>query len=239
MINDYINIKFVEIINIRGLKSPQIKMYNHCYKNNKLIYDWFIFFDMDEFIFLNNIYNIKSFLIQKKFNKCQRIQLNWVMHSDNNKIYYENKSLFERFPERENNIRGKIVGGQQGIKSIIRGNLNINITCPHIINKCLISCDGFGRKKKIENIITSISDLKYYYIDHFYSKSTEEFINKLFKGSVSDINAFNKSNLIPKLNRIKVYFSISKITLLKIQYIENKTHINLSYYKNNINNILL
>ena len=160
--------------------------------------------------------------------------MNWVRHTDNNKIYYQDRSLFKRFPEIENLTKKKF-GGTQGIKSIIRGNLNINITCVHTINKKLNSCDGFGNKKEVQNIVTNTSDFFYYYIDHFYSKLTEEFINKLFRGSATDITAFNKSNLIPKLNRIKVYFAINKITLEKINYIENKTNINLSEYKNKIN----
>ena len=50
-------------------------MLNECYNNNYDKYDWFIMFDMDEFIFLRNYSNLKDFLSQKIFNKCQRIQL--------------------------------------------------------------------------------------------------------------------------------------------------------------------
>ena len=60
-----------------------------------------MFYDIDEFIHLKNYINIKLFLNENKFNKCQRIALNWVMHTDNNLIHYDNRSLFERFPEKE------------------------------------------------------------------------------------------------------------------------------------------
>ena len=72
---DYIGNKFVEIIDIRGIVAPQVKAMEDCRKKNYKKFDWLIFFDMDEFIFLREYHNIKDFLIQKKFNKCQRIQL--------------------------------------------------------------------------------------------------------------------------------------------------------------------
>ena len=46
-----------------------------CRKNNFKKFDWLIFFDMDEFIFLKNYSNVKEFLNQKIFEKCQIIQL--------------------------------------------------------------------------------------------------------------------------------------------------------------------
>jgi hypothetical protein len=64
---DYINNKYVEIINYRGKVKIQIPILNDCYKNNKRKYDWFLFFDMDEFIFLKNYTSIKYFLNEKKF----------------------------------------------------------------------------------------------------------------------------------------------------------------------------
>ncbi len=97
VLHNDINNGFVKIINFRGLIGAQIKEYQHCYKENYKKYDWLIFFDMDEFIFLKNYKNIKKFLKKKIFNKCQRIQLNWIFHTDNNLLYYDNRPLAERF----------------------------------------------------------------------------------------------------------------------------------------------
>lgn len=61
------------------------------------------------------------------------IYLNQVMHTDNEQIYYNNKSLFERFPKYTLNFDEKI-----GItKIILRVNLDhIKIGNPHItVNK--------------------------------------------------------------------------------------------------------
>ena len=190
-------------------------------------YNWLILYDMDEFIFLKNYNNIKLFLNRKIFNKCERIQLNFLFHTDNNLLYYDNRSLKERFPIKEKRARMKKKGGHSVIKSIIRGNISINqIDDPHTINHKLISCDGFGSIKIIENIRTNISDFNYFYIIHYFSKSTEEFIKKLMRGS-----AFHGNKTEKKISRIKEYFSINDITLKKIDFIEKETKINCSLYR--------
>lgn len=78
--------------------------------------------------------------------------------------------------------------------------------------------------KKLLGIVTDISDLDYYYIDHYYSKSTEEFINKLNKG-----DALFYDN---RMERIETYFSQNKISREKIDYFENSTGLNLTKFKN-------
>ena len=75
VISYYIKSGYVKIINFRGQNKIQLKAMNDCYKNNFLKYNWFMFFDMDEFIFLKNIYDIKSFLNQSIFDECQIILL--------------------------------------------------------------------------------------------------------------------------------------------------------------------
>ena len=184
---------------------------------------------------MRNFSNIKDFLNQNKFNKCQRIQLNWLFHTDNNQLYYENRTLADRFPETDKRWKGKKIGGAEGIKSIMRGNLDFKIHNVHVLNKSLISCDGFGNIKKVHGIITDESDHYYNYIDHYWSKSTEEFVNKLIRGSV----ALGTSDSL-YMRRINMYFQLCDMTLEKINYIENKTKINLTKFKiilyNNSNN---
>ena len=160
----------------------------------------------------------------------KNIYLNWVFHTDNNLLHYDNRSLSVRFPIIEEKARGKKKGGDQGIKSILRGKIDVKIYDVHIISKNLKSCDGFGNLKEVQNIITNESDFYYYYINHYYCKSTEEFINKLKKGSVSHGN----NNIEHMLKRINMYFSFNEVTEDKINYIENMTKLNLSNYRNRI-----
>lgn len=227
-INDYINDKFVEIINFRGKKRALLQMMNDCYRKNFRNYDWLIFFEIDEYIYLKDITSIKTFLNHTKFNKCQRIQLNWVFHTDNNFLYYENRPLKVRFPEIEEKAQKNINNISQGIKSILKGHIpNIKIKCVHTLNSKLKSCDAFGNIRKVNGIITSQPDFRNFYIDHYNFKSTEEFIKKINTGCA----LFYKDN---QIDRIRVYFEINKITIEKIHLIEKGTGLNLSEIRNKI-----
>ncbi len=170
---------------------------------------------------MRNINNIKQFLTEKKFLNCKSIYLNWIKHKDNNLLYYENKSIFERFPEiykNKNYCKGK---------TIIRGNIKTfhSHSC-HVLDKRVPKCNGFG---KIINFKKTFfcpkPDLKYYYIDHYEFKSTEEFINKINNGDCRF--GYGRKN---KLFRIKEYFKFNKITFEKIHLMENKTGLYISNY---------
>ena len=66
-------------------------------------------------------------------------------------------------------------------------------------------------------------DYKYNYIDHYFCKSTEEFVNKINKGDALYINQENLKD------RIRVYFAINNRTKEKVDYMKNfiKTNISL------------
>ena len=171
IITDYIKLNFVKIINYRGQRAKQLKMYQDCYMAHHNNYDWIIFYDIDEYIYLKNYNNIKNFLIQKKFDKCQSIYLNWVIHTDNNLKYYDNRTLSERFPEinkNKNYCNGK---------TIIRGYMEgIKMQTTHKLDMRIGRCDGFGNLFKSKGIFCVKPDFKYYYINHYQFKSIEEFI---------------------------------------------------------------
>lgn len=222
IIKEYINEDFVEIKNWRGMKSPQMKIYNNCYKNNYEKYDWLIFNDIDEYLYLKSYNNIKDYLSKRKFKNCENIQLNWLLYTDNNLIHYQNKSLKIRFKEKDPNRNFRKISKFSNGKSILRGHIpNIKITNFHCISNDLKTCDGFGIERKILK-----PDYKYYYFKHYYCKSTEEFIDKLKKGDVYQMQ--NK-------NKIRFYFSYNKITKEKLNYIEKTIKENLAYYKNKLN----
>ena len=216
VLSDYIKSKYAKIKNFRGQSTIQIKILNDCYKNNYKKYDWFVMADMDEFIFLDKFKNIKTFLSERRFIKCNLIHLNRLFHTDNNQLYYKNKSLFQRFPEYQTEVTT--------VKSIIRGKKsNIRIKHQHIINKKYKACNGFG---EFINRTKQHTYFKYYYFDHFYFKSTEEFIEKINRGDCY----FASSNRL-KFRKIKYYFSHNKITEEKIKLFEKKTGINLEFFK--------
>ena len=226
-INDYIDKGFVSILNWRGIQKPHYDAINDCYLRYNFYYNWLMFYDIDEYIHLAKYQNIKDFLNQKKFNKCKKIYLNWVFHTDNELIYYENLSLFERFPIKEKDALIKKQFSQK-VKSILRGNISNfeivnNSHATHIITDSVRACNGFGKEVNLdEEYFLENSDNKYYYIDHFYTKSLEEFVNKIKRGSA--VNAKNKKYMLFRIIR---YFSINKLSDFKFKYIIQNLGINI------------
>ena len=223
IIANYIEKGLVKVINWRGIKKIRFLMRNECFLKNNDNFDWLIFYDVDEFIYLKNYSNIKHFLSEPRFKNCIKINLNWVIHTDNNLIYYDNRTLHQRFPEIEPNARNNKKKSIARYKSILRGHIpSLELFSGHIKG-----CDGFGNKSKlIDNLYMKNCDFENYYIDHFYFKSVEEFVEKLNKGD----NYF-EDKISFKIHRIKRFLKINKITLEKINYIENKTNISLSKFK--------
>ena len=227
VVHDYITTGFVKLYNWRGKKRKQLEILNHCYINNYNKFDWILFYDIDEYIHISNFRNIKDFLNEKKFINCDIIYLNWVIHTDNNLIYYDNRTLHKRFPTLEPKAKIKRKKYYSQIKSILKGHIpNITISCQHKLTSGLKTCNGFGIKPKLKRGYM-ISDYKYYYIDHYYFKSLDEFIDKLNKGSVRTYN-----DIKIKIFRLKRFFLINQVNKNKIKYIEKKTGINIKkYYK--------
>jgi hypothetical protein len=151
------------------------------------------------------------------------IYLNLVCHTDNGLLYYENKSLFERFPEITPNTN---LGRQNlEVKFILKGHIHkIVIDNIHTCNGNITNCNGFGHKNKINLIYSTEPDKEYYYIDHFYSKSTEEFINKLLK----DNACYVPENF--DFERINKYFNQSNITKEKIELYDYQPLFKLNFF---------
>ena len=206
---------------------------NDCYNKNKNHYDWIIFFEIDEFIHLSNYTNVKTFLKEKKFDKCQIIYLNLIVHNDNSQLYYQNYSLFKRFPNivpknKENFLQVKMIikGGIKDIK------IKSTAKCKLLNNKSnLITCNGFGQRIRQKGFGTFKADYDFYYVDHFFCKSTEEFANKLAKGDALktgiDLEQY-------KIRRIQRYFRYNTLTKEKIEILEKTLKLNLSSFKNEI-----
>ena len=91
---------FVKIIDLRGFsgkRQPQFEAYYDCYEKNSNYCDWLSFFDFDEFLYLKNNKNIKQVLSDKKFEKCDNVKINWIVYSDNNLVYYDDRKVQEVF----------------------------------------------------------------------------------------------------------------------------------------------
>ena len=139
--------------------------------------------------------------------------------------YFEPKPLKIRFTKPfefpKNNI--KDIYFYAAAKSIVRGGLNITWAhFPHFINSSSI-CRPNGTiiKNPLSPPIYSKA-----FIKHYATKSTEEYLIKLFKGNVLEPNFLKISSLIYWIT--KYYFLFNEITKKKILFIKKVIKIDLS-----------
>ena len=212
--NDIIKDKYskeVDIIDVRGMSSIQIPIYNYCYKKNYGIYDWIGFIDCDEYLYIKNNETINSYLSNKRFEKCELVFFNWMVFGDNDLIKYDNRTLNERFkkPKRPDTFG----------KSFVRGRIKkLLIPSTHIPGINIYSfCNSKGENiypKNYYNSDVEISPLAY--IKHYHIKTVEEFCNKIKKGNAHFHN-YHPNYMNVTKNRIYLFFSLNKITKKKIK----------------------
>ena len=224
----YIKSGFIEITNIRGKKLFQKIAFHNCLKKNKNKYDWLLFFDVDEFLYINNNQTLYNFLSEPRYKNCQTIKINWKCYGDNENLYYENNSVQKRFTKQSTSKYCN-----RWIKSIVNVKNNDNIgwgyRSPHVpyIN-VRNSCDTLGdltyyEKKKIYPPI-----YKYVYLKHYATKSSEEYANKILRG---DAVFLIKNNSNHQKRMLKKFFRLNNFTKEKFAIFEKKLNISLNYHE--------
>ena len=210
VLKEYIINEKVEIIDIRGFESVQFPSYMNCYKKYGEQFDFLLFLDFDEFIHIENKIDINSFLYNEKFKKCETIVLNWVMFGDNDLIKYDNRTMIERFTKP---IFYRDLG-----KSIVRANISqLIIPSSHIIGiNTKYFCDSNGNRLFPKSYYQfKVPKTPEAYIKHFYTKTAEEFCNKINKGDVQFHENYPKYLNILK-TKIETFFTYNSITNEKL-----------------------
>jgi len=229
---DYINNGIVDIIEVFGSSMSQGEFFSIIYKKYKRKCAWISFFDIDEYLRMysenNSIISVKKYLSNPIFNKCESISINWLMYSDNNLLYYDNRSVLERFTtplykNRENRL----------VKSIVRGNLNKKVFSPlhsnHVPDKRLIICNSMGKViKHYSGFYVKPPLLKKAYLMHYNTKTAEEFIQKVKRGS-------NQNVVYNITEKIKDFFNINDFTEEKLKLFEKAFNRTFNQFRNNIN----
>lgn len=225
-LKEYIINGKVEIIDIHGFESAQFPSYNDCYKRYGNQFDFLLFLDFDEFVNIEKNIDINTYLYNNKFEKCETIVLNWVMYGDNNLIRYDNRTLLERFikPSVKKKI-GKCIVRTKIFNLIISSTLMIGINTKYF-------CDSNGNRifPKSFSYFSPPKEPEAY-IKHFFTKTAEEFCNKINKGDGHHHKGHPLRLYMLKL-RINMFFNFNSITDEKIKIIENCSGMNLSKYKN-------
>ena len=225
VLKNEINKGFVSLINYRGFRgsniNPQLNAYKDCYEKNNLKYDWLSFFDIDEYLeLIPSSLKINNFLNNKRYAHCQNVKINWVYYTNNNSLYYENKSL-----EKRVNIPIFNLEFNHLIKSTVRGNLPINYWSiadnPHTSLNKVVACSSSGKIIDYKSPINEPPDYTFAFLKHLQYKSFEEYCLKIKRGrpiknyknyreeKIKQLFESNKNNS-EKLNILIKIFNSSK-----------------------------
>ena len=215
ILSDYIKNRFVEIIDVRGLSSIQIPIYNYCYRKNFELYNWIGFIDLDEYLYIKNKESIKSYLYKDIFNKCQTVFFNWIIYNDNNLIRYDKRNLLERFTNQGKKF-------SQG-KSFVRGNIkNLMIPSTHIPGINVYNfCNSNGELIYPRNFFNNKFETNpKAFIKHFHTKTVEEFCSKIKRGDAHyHKNHKDYQSIIN--SKLKLFFRLNKKTDEKVKILKN------------------
>ena len=218
VLEEELNSSFVTIKHYRGksalhiTRGPQCLAFRHCYENHKNECDWLSFFDFDEFLEVRPKANsIQEFLGNPRYNKCENIKINFLLYNDNNLLYYDNRSVKERFPipvysHWSNNI----------VKSTVKGGLEHNYwkkKCSvHTSYMNVTNCNSLGNIIPFDSGVNNPFNHTYAALKHYYTKSVEEYVNKTRRG---DSFVYKGYNDYWKRKRMKQYFSYNNYSIEK------------------------
>lgn len=223
VLQDYIDEGFVEIIDLRGKNFTQKRFFIKSFEAFKSKCRWMLYFDVDEYLeFVNKNTTINDYLSQDRFIKCKVIKVNWVLFNNEDLLYYDNRSLHERFT-KPSYIKSQV----RTVKSIIRNDSKINPwkkAVPHEPAPGLYSCNSIGKYSPFNNGRIYPPILNYCYLKHYHYKSVEEFgykIKKGFNGVPYNIDF-----------KIKIYFQHNKYSKNKVKILEKILNKNFSWLHN-------
>lgn len=174
--------KKVFIEKFKDTNQPQLKAYEFFYNTKN--FDWVGYFDCDEFLFLKKHKDIHEYINDFNIN-TQLIFIPWCFYTDNNLLYKSDKPVLERFTEKSlktakyDKILCKCIC-KKGIKNIYFANPHNVYT--KISSDPILYCYHGGNFNKVLNDVIQIPDYTYAVLNHYYTKSTEEFIQKVKRG---------------------------------------------------------
>ena len=157
---------------------------------------------------------IKTYLDMPVFDKCDSVKVHWLIHDDNNLLYYDNRPLRERLnhslPNHPLNIYHK---------PIVRGKDYGSLIFPdtaHQPDEDIVheQCDALGNIERLGKGILGSPKFDLCRLSHFTFKTSEEFAIKLLRGQFGNTKFDYDSKL-------KDFTEVNEITEEKIKVIEN------------------
>ena len=201
VLQPYIEAGFVEITPWTDKQNPA---YMDCYQRHQGEHKWIGFFDFDEFVEIPSGRNIHDLL--NGFDFADVLVLNWRVMTDNGLTKYEPKPVKERFTEGT----GEDFTINLHVKSFVQNGIDgLTFADPHVPNapKLMVVNVHGTRVDQVPIQAQVIHDVAR--IDHYDTKSTEEWVRKVNRGWC-DVNATLMKQR--QQRSIDYYFCINKRT---------------------------
>ena len=175
----------VTIIHFPG-KTKQMDAYRLFITQYKKKHQWAAVIDCDEFIVLKKHNNIISFL--NEYRDCSAIALNWIMFGTSHEKTYQNQPVTSRFRYCSKSIN-------HHVKCIVQLQHAIMYIDPH--HPSLIKGQIHDTNRKIINgPFHPAGDSTIACIHHYYTKSEQEFREKIERGRADISQKRNLDELI-------------------------------------------
>ena len=176
----------VEVIDWRDKEAAQCEAYAHCYRRHGHEYAWIGFIDVDEHVQIRQGETLTNYLNCMAAMKADVVLLNWRVMTDNGLTRYDERPMAERFtqPMADNRcVRFTDIPENDHVKAFVRGGVyGLLFGTPHCPVKpaTLIAVNSNGETVPLRALIPH--QLKHAWIDHFETKTAEEYMQKARRG---------------------------------------------------------
>ena len=220
VIAEEIDSGYVILKNVRGLHGPiQLPLYTMCYNEFKFEYDWFLFFDIDEFLTLPAGISLKSLLADDIYADYNMIHVNWLVYGDCGLVYNDGRPCLERFVEPLPLDKRTTYNFPDNfhVKAMIRGGLDhCKFISPHtaaVPGKC---CTLTGNQCEMYSPFAPY-DFRRGFLKHFTTKTAQEYAMKIKRGFC---DRDWRGNLDEKQRMIDLFFKRNEYTKEKASIFE-------------------
>lgn len=225
VIGEDIDSGYVILKDYRNRRVCQLEAYDECYKTYGNEYDWLLFFDIDELMFINSDSTLHEFLQREEFNEFDMIHVNWLNFGDSEQLTSDDRWLLHRLtqPIDVNNCSTYDFPDNFHVKSIIRGGLNdVQWTkTAHTPVNSIRCCNTFGKECDSKSPFVPY-DFRNAGLRHFCTKTAEEYSEKIERG-------FADGNPISKVELVELFFKRNTITKEKVRLFKERNGIDVSY----------
>lgn len=192
LLNKYVDEGYLTILPFRGIPHVQAQAYEYVTQFYGEETKWLALIDIDEFFVMKRHNSIIQLL--KEYEDIPSISVNWLCFGCNGHICKSEGDVVKRFTRPASLSKSNLIN--YAVKSIIRPSIFIKIYDASFRNVHRWSLPTFNEKRQIIHQNTHKPSYECLYINHYYTKSYEEFKKKrqrgtaMFKMSTQDYDSF-------------------------------------------------